>query len=257
MSEFSHPYLEWPGPLAIAHRGGTSEFPENTMAAFEHAVTLGFRHLETDVHVTKDGVLVAFHDTDLNRTTGHPGEIIDMTWAEIAELRVDGREPIPLMRDLLERWPDVRFNIDCKADSAVEPLAALVASTAAIDRVCLGSFSHRRLRRLRRLCGPRVLTCLSPPEIASLRILGRVWGSSHRVAQVPVTAGDEDSLFHVTLVNERLVRDAHRAGLAVHVWTIDDEAEMNRLLDVGVDGIMTDHPELLRQVFEHRGIWHQ
>ena len=123
--------------------------------------------------------------------------------------------------------------------------------------MCLGSFSHRRLQRLRKLCGPRLLTCLSPPEIASLRILRRVWGSSPRVAQVPVTAGDADTLFHVTLVNERFVRDAHRAGLPVQVWTIDDELEMDRLLDVGVDGIMTDHPELLRQVFERRGIWHQ
>ena len=255
--DFSHPFLDWPGPIALAHRGGTSEFPENTMPAFEHAVSLGFHHLETDVHLTKDGVLVAFHDTDLNRTCGHPGEIIDMTWAEIAELRVDGREPIPLMRDLLERWPDVRFNIDCKADSAVEALVELIASTAAIDRVCIGSFSHGRLRRLRKLCGPRLLTCLSPPEIASLRILRRVWGSSPRVAQVPTTAGDEDKFLHVTLVNERFVKDAHRAGMPVHVWTIDDESEMDRLLDLGVDGIMTDHPELLRRVFERRGIWHQ
>jgi glycerophosphoryl diester phosphodiesterase len=257
MDSFTHPYLDWPGPIAFAHRGGTSEFPENTMPAFEHAVALGFRYLETDVHVTKDDVLVAFHDTNLSRTCGHPGEIIDMTWAELADLRVDGREPIPLMRDLLARWPDVRFNIDCKADSAVDPLAALLASTAAIDRVCIGSFSHRRLKRLRKLCGSGLLTCLSPPEIASLRILRRVWGSSPRVAQVPITAGDEDSLFHVTLVSERFVRDAHRERLPVHVWTIDDEAEIDRLLDLGVDGIMTDHPELLRQVFERRGVWHQ
>ena len=252
----THPYLDWPGPIAFAHRGGTSEFPENTMPAFEHAVSLGFRYLETDVHVTKDGVLVAFHDTDLNRTCGHPGEIIDMTSAEIAELRVDGREAIPVMRDLLERWPDVRFNIDCKADSAVEPLAELVAATATIDRVCLGSFSHRRLQRLRKLCGPRLLTCLSPPEIASLRILRRVWGSSPRVAQIPITAGHEDSLFHVTLVNERFLRDAHREGMPVHVWTIDEEAEMDRLLDLGVDGIMTDQPTVLRDVLERRGEWY-
>ena len=225
------------------------------MPAFEHAVSVGFRYLETDVHVTKDGVLVAFHDTDLNRTCGHPGEIIDMTWAEIAELRVDGREPIPLMRDLLERWPDVRFNIDCKADTALEPLAELIASTAAIERVCIGSFSHRRLIRLRKLCGPGLLTCLSPPEIASLRILRRVWGSNPRVAQVPITAGNEDSLFHVTLVNERFIRDAHREHLPVHVWTIDDEAEIDRLLDLGVDGIMTDRPDLLRDVLSARGQW--
>ena len=252
-----HPYLDWPGPIAFAHRGGTSEFPENTMPAFEHAVSLGFRYLETDVHLTKDGVLVAFHDTNLQRTCGHPGEIIDMTWAEIAELRVDGREPIPLMADLLERWPDARFNIDCKSDAALEPLAALLRSADVFDRVCIGSFSHRRLKRLRAQCGPALLTALSPTEIASLRLLHHVRGAGPRAAQVPPTAGDPDSLFHLGLATERFVRHAHRGDIPVHVWTINDEAEMDRLLDVGVDGIMTDRPELLRQVFERRGIWYE
>ena len=212
MPEFSHPFLDWPGPIPFAHRGGTSEFPENTMPAFEHAVSLGFRYLETDVHLTADGVLVAFHDTDLMRTCGHPGEIIDMTWAEIAELRVDGREPIPLMRDLLERWPDVRFNIDCKADSAVETLARADRATATIDRVCIGSFSHRRLRRLRTPSRSPPATCLSPPEMASLRIAGRVVGSARRAAQVPTTAGDRGSRVPRDPGRTSVVRPAMRIG---------------------------------------------
>ncbi len=252
----AHPYLDWPGPIAFAHRGGTSEFPENTMPAFEHAVSLGFRYLETDVHLTKDGVLVAFHDTDLNRTCGHPGEIIDMTWAEIAELRVDGRAPIPLMRDLLERWPAARFNIDCKSDAALEPLATLLESTDVFDRVCIGSFSHRRLVRLRKRCGPRLLTALSPYEIASLRLAGRLFGSAPRVAQVPTDAGTPGSRKHLEIVTAGFIAAAHRRRTPVHVWTINDEAQMDRLLDLGVDGIMTDHPELLREVFERRGLWH-
>jgi glycerophosphoryl diester phosphodiesterase len=251
----THPYLVWDGPIPFAHRGGTSEYPENTAPAFEHAVALGYRYLETDVHLTADGVLVAFHDNDLLRTCGHRGEIIAMRWEEIAALRVDGREPIPLMRDLLERWPEVRFNIDCKADAAVEALAQLVEKTGAIDRVCIGAFSHRRLQRLRRRLGPRLLTALSPSEVASLRLAGRLPGSSARVAQVPTSTGRAGSNRRVTVVTPSFVRHAHDRGAPVHVWTINDEAEMHRLLDLGVDGIMTDRPELLRSVFQARGLW--
>jgi len=255
MSPFPHPYLDWDGPIPFAHRGGTSEHPENTMPAFEHAVSLGYRYLETDVHLTADGVLVAFHDTDLLRTCGHAGEIIDMTWAEIAELRVDGREPIPLMRDLLERWPDARFNIDCKADAAVETLAQLIDDTRSIDRVCVGAFSHRRLQRLRRRLGPRLLTALSPQEVATLRLTGRVVGTPRGAAQVPASAGRIEGVGRIDIVTTSFVRRAHARRIPVHVWTVNDQAEMHRLLDLGVDGIMTDHPELLRSVLESRGLW--
>jgi glycerophosphoryl diester phosphodiesterase len=226
------------------------------MPAFEHAVSLGFRYLETDVHRTADGVLVAFHDPDLSRTCGHPGQIASMTWAEISELRVAGREPIPLMRDLLDRFPDARFNIEPKSDDAVEPLASLITATHAIDRVLVGSFSHRRLHRIRRLLGDRLLTATSPPEIASLYLTGWVPGHEPLVTQVPVGAGRKEGLGHVVVVTERFVRWAHRRHIPVHVWTIDDPDEMQRLLDLGVDGIMTDRPEVLRQVLVARGAWY-
>jgi glycerophosphoryl diester phosphodiesterase len=250
----NHPYLDWPGPIAFAHRGGTSEAPENTMPAFEHAVSLGYRYLETDVHLSADGVLLAFHDADLARTCGVDRSIADMTIAELADVHVDGREPIPLMSELFERFPDVRFNIDCKSDAAVGPLAELVRRHDALDRVCLGAFSHARLTKLRTLLGPGLLTCASPQEVASLRVLGRLGGSAQRVAQVPV---DHDVVgIGITVVNRRFVRNAHRRGAAVHVWTIDDPAEMHRLLDLGVDGVMTDRPEILRDVLVTRNQWH-
>lgn len=226
------------------------------MPAFAHAVELGYRYLETDAHLTSDGVLVAFHDTDLRRTCGHPGEIIDMTSAELAELRVDGREPIPLMRDLLERWPDVRFNIDCKSDAALIPLAQLIMATDSLQRVCVGSFSHRRLQRIRTLLGPGLLTCLSPVEIAALRLAGRLPGKAPRTAQVPVRAGSATGRRSIEIVTPRFLASAHRAGVEVHVWTINDEVEMERLIDLGVDGIMTDRPDVLRAVLERRGLWH-
>ena len=246
------PFLDHPGPLAFAHRGGAGAWPENTMPAFEGAVALGYRYLETDVHVTADGVLVAFHDDALDRVTDRTGRICDLPCSEVRQARVDGREPIPLLDDLLAAWPDVRVNIDPKADSAVAALADVLVRTRSIDRVCLGAFSDRRLARLRARLGPRLCTSLGPVGVARLRgaVAGLPVGHLRApCAQVPVRAG------RVTLVDERFVAVAHSLGVQVHVWTVDDPTEMHRLLDLGVDGIMTDQPAVLRDVLEARGAW--
>lgn len=245
-----HPYLEHDGPIAFAHRGGRDVAPENTMASFEHAVSLGYRYLETDVHRTIDGALMSFHDPDLNRTCGIDAQIGEMTAAEVAEARVDGEHSIPLMSDLFEAFPDARFNIDAKSEESVEPLAALVKQFDALDRVCLASFSLQRLGRLRSLLGKRLLTNMSPAEVISLRLIGRVPGRAARAAQVPA------SIRGVTVVDQRFVTNAHRSDISVHVWTINDTTEMHRLLDLGVDGIMTDETALLRDAFIERGHWH-
>lgn len=248
-SRRGHPYLDVRGPIAFAHRGGLSVHPENTLPAFEHAVDLGYRYLETDVHATADGVAVAFHDEDLSRTCGIDAKIGDLPWEEVADARVDGVAPIPRLGDLLMRFPEVRFNIDAKSDDAVDGLAALIERTDSIDRVCAASFSWRRLRRLRKRLGPGLLTNLVSLEVGFLGVVGHLPGTSPRVAQVPVRFG------RLPVVTQRFVRSAKRAGIPVHVWTIDEPDEMNRLLDLGVDGIMTDRPEVLRQVFVDRGIW--
>lgn len=245
-------FLDHPGPLPFAHRGGASEFPENTMPAFEGAVTMGYRYLETDVHLTRDGVLLAFHDEMLDRVTDRKGLIREQTWAEVSAARVDGREPIPRFDELLDAWPDVRINVDPKHDVTVEPLAKAIHRSGAIDRVCIGSFSDHRISRLQELLGPDLCTSLGPRAIGRLRAAsyglpaGRLRSPC---AQVPTKARG------VTLVDARFVRTAHRHGVAVHVWTIDDEGEMHRLLDLGVDGIMTDRPATLKQVLEARGEW--
>ncbi len=251
-----HPYLDWPGPIPFAHRGGTSSAPENTLAAFEHAVELGYRYLETDVHLTVDGVLVAFHDADLERTCGVAVTIAECTWAELTELRVDGREPIPSMIELLDAFPAARFNIDCKSDAAAPALVGLVRDRELLSRVCIGSFSHARITKLRSLLGRALLTCMSPRETTRLRITGRVSGDAQRVAQVPVTVSRSGVGRHITLVNERFVAAAQRRSGGVHVWTIDDPDEMHRLLELGVDGIMTDHPDVLRSALMERNEWY-
>lgn len=247
------PFLDWPGPLAFAHRGGASEAPENTMPAFEHAVGLGYRYLETDVHVTADGVLVAFHDDHLDRVTDATGAIAALPWAVVREALVDGREPIPRLEDLLTAWPDVRINIDPKDDRAVAPLAEVLLRTGAVDRVCVGAFSDRRIARVQALVGPSLCTSLGPRQVAQLVSASRgLPGGRHLVApcaQVPTHQGP------IPLVTQRFVDAAHRRGIQVHVWTIDDPVEMVRLLDLGVDGLMTDRPLELKDLLLRRDQW--
>ncbi|MDP9464179.1 MAG: glycerophosphodiester phosphodiesterase [Actinomycetota bacterium] len=248
MTSPRHPYLDWEGPLPFAHRGGASDAPENTMQAFEYAVNLGYRYLETDVQVTADGVLAAFHDNDLRRTCGRAGKISELPWSEVSKALVDGKAPIPLLEDLLSTWPEARINIDCKSDAAVEALVASLRRTNSLARVCVGAFNDARLRRLRKELGAELCTSLGPIEVALLRFR-LVRSPPGLAAQVPVKQGP------MTVVNRGFVERAHRLGLHVHVWTIDDAAEMERLLDLGVDGIMTDRPVVLRQVLDSRGAW--
>jgi len=244
-------YLDHPGPIPFAHRGGSGERPENTMGAFEHAVSLGFGYLETDVHSTADGVLLAFHDSVLDRVTDQRGAVAELPWAVVKKARI-ASEPIALFEDLLGAWPDVRINVDAKSDASVEPLMAALARTGAHDRVAIASFSTRRLRRIRRLAAGRVCTAMAPSEIARLRAggyglpTGRLRAAA---AQVPLAHG------RLRIVDEGFVAAAHRRGLVVHVWTVDSESEMVRLLDLGVDGLMTDEPALLKAVLQRRNQW--
>ena len=253
-------YLDEPrGVLAFAHRGGAFhpevEGLENTMAAFRHAVELGYRYLETDVHVTRDGVLMAFHDRVLDRVTDGTGEVARLSRADIRAARIGGREDVPALDELFDAFPDVRFNIDIKAPRAIRPLADFVAARNAWDRVLVGSFSPRSLNTFRALTGGRVPTGAHPREVAAYAGLpsGRLAAALARggavALQVPHLRG------RVPITTRGLVRRAHAAGLHVHVWTIDDPAEMHELLDLGVDGLMTDRTDILRDVLVERGQW--
>ncbi len=251
--------------LAFAHRGGAGYPPnvgrENTVEAFRAAVDMGYRYLETDVHATRDGRLVAFHDTVLDRVTDRAGEIGSLTWDQVRRVRVAGRLSIPTLAELLAAFPDARFNIDCKADRAVEPLAAELVRLAATDRVLVSSFSPTRLRRLRRLL-PQVPTAVSSRAAAQLRFapslsavpaIRRLIDSPGVALQLPthtVVAGRR-----VTVITAQLVQTAHRSGRQVHAWTIDDRAEIERLIDLGVDGIFTDRIDVCRDVLVDRGLW--
>jgi glycerophosphoryl diester phosphodiesterase len=251
-------FLRHPTVLAFAHRGGAYhpeiEGLENTMAAFRHAVDLGYRYLETDVHVTADGVLLAFHDEVLDRVTDRTGEIAGATYAEVQQALIGGRERVPTLAELVDEFPGVRFNIDLKSDRSVAALAAFIEEREAWDRVLVGSFVPRRLRRFRRLTGGRVATSAHPLEVAAYLVLPGpvarlVTRGRPSALQIPHRRG------RLTVATPTLVRRAHAAGLQVHVWTIDDAAEMGDLLDRGVDGLITDRTDILRAVLQSRGLW--
>ncbi|KUL42207.1 glycerophosphodiester phosphodiesterase [Actinoplanes awajinensis] len=249
-----HAYLDAPKPLAFAHRGGAAEGDENTAAAFARAVGLGYRYVETDVHATADGVPVVIHDDRLDRVAGRPGRVADLTWADLSTVRVGGAAAVPRLDEVLDAWPQVRFNVDVKSDAVAEPAVATVRRAGAEDRVLLASFSDARLARVRALAGPRVATSVGRRGVARLR-LASITGMPVRLpesvaaVQIPVRHG------RFTVLTPRFLTYVHRLRREVHVWTVDDPEEMRRLLDMGVDGIMTDRVEVLRDVYSARGLW--
>jgi glycerophosphoryl diester phosphodiesterase len=253
-----YPFFDNGGrPIAMAHRGGskTDSNIENTMAAFQHAIDLGYTYLETDVQATADGKLICFHDTSPERLVGMRGVIGRMDWSDVSKLRVNGREPIPLLSDVLSTWPEVRFNVDAKAKATVAPLAQAIKEHDAWDRVCVASFSPWRMRDLREALGARVAYGLTPWGVAGMRFLPgdglkrRLLSSCGPVLQVPLHR------FGIPLATRRFIDAVHRSGRLIQVWTIDDQAMMERMLDRGVDGIITDRTDRLREVFISRGLW--
>ena len=257
-------FLEHRGPIPFAHRGGAEEAPENTVAAFQAAVDLGYRYLETDVHVTADGAVVAFHDAALDRVTDRTGSIAALPLAQISEAdagyaySTDGGRThpfrgrghrVPTLAQLLERWPQARFNIDVKSDATVLPLCETLRRHDALNRVCIGSFSDRRLTKVRTVMRGAVCTSMGQRAAAAAFVAsraGRMARAQADCVQVPRRWRG------ITVVDARFVRAAHRAGLPVHVWTVNDEPTMTMLLDLGVDGIMTDRPRLLQSLLAAR-----
>ena len=232
--------------------GGSTGWP-----AFARAVELGYRYLETDVQVTADEVLVAFHDDRLDRVTDRTGEIGSLTWREVRAARIGGDGT----RSRYSRtcWRVGPMSVSMSApisDCAVGPRVRTIQAAGALDRVCIGSFSDDRLRRARAALGPRLCTSMGPGEVLRLRLAA--WGLLPRsavpggpaCAQIPVRRG------FVPLAERRLLSCAHELGLPAHVWTVNDPGQMHDLLKLGVDGIVSDDIVALRAVLRDRGEWY-
>lgn len=251
-----------PYPLAIAHRGGGQEAAENSFTAFTHMRSLGLRFLETDAQLTADGIVVLNHDETLDRTFDGEGKIAEMTYGEILRYRNEAGEQMPRLVDALEQYPDMYFNIDAKCDEVVDPLLETLTDLDAFGRVLLASFSEKRLNRIRAVESPELTTSLGVPAVVRLMLASetvsaadtwRVDGPAQHVRAVQVP----EKMRGIRVVNPRFVATAHTAGLAVHVWTVNDPDAMVRLLDWGVDGLITDRPTMLREILRARGQWQE
>ena len=255
----------WPAPVPIAHRGSRLLWPENTLEAFEAAVRLGYFHLETDLHMTRDGVLVCHHDETVDRTTNGTGPVEAYTWSELQQLDAGYRHKakegfrfraggfrIPSLEEAVKTFPEVRFIVDLKADGLEEALAALIEQHALHDRFIVGSFQDHRLERFRQVSGGSVPTSTG-------RDVSRLWVLASRVGRGVPTEAEAlqlpTQMRGIRVVDEKLVASAHRAGLQVHVWTVNRTEDMVKYLDIGVDGIITDRPDLLKNVLIERGEW--
>lgn len=244
-------FLDGPRPYAFAHRGFAPDGAENSMSAFARAVELGYRYLETDVRVTADGVALAFHDATLDRLTELRGPVHALPWSTVRTARVAGREPIPLLADVLASWPHVRFNLDIKSSRGIGPAIDVLRRTGAVGRVCVGAFATRRITAVRRVLGEQLCTSFGPGAVVSLRAAGRARPRGAGCVEVPARIGGR------RFVDRRFLSHAHRYGLPVIAYTVNDPAEMRQLLDLGVDGLMTDRADLLREVLCERGQWTQ
>jgi len=241
--------------VALAHRGFSLHGLENSMAAFRAAVDLGFRYVETDAHGTKDGKAVALHDASLDRTTDGHGDVADLNWSDVKGAKIGGVEPVPLLEDLLDTWPALRVNIDVKAESGIAAIADAIERTAAHDRVCIASFSTARREATASLLSKPVATSAGTREAAAFFAAGFLGANMAAplvavdAVQVPVKLG----VFPI--LTRRHVELAHAAGKQVHVWTINDKAEMERLIALGVDGIVSDRADVLKEVLITIGRW--
>ncbi len=241
---------------AFAHRGGRlpDRLEENTLENFSAAYSKGLRHFETDVHLTRDGHLVAFHDSQLDRVSDGSGSVADHSLNELRELTIGSAGRICTLSELFDTFLDVFINIDIKDARAVDPLARYLRDSQLANRVCVGSFSFRNISRFRRIAGRHFATSASWPTVLWLTALPWLasrsrWLPEACVAiQIPTSITAKGHQF--SLINETLVRAAHKLGLVIHVWTINEEHQMKQLVNLGVDGLVSDELDTLISVTE-------
>jgi len=246
-----HPYFNNYPFAGFVHRGGNEEKTENTLEAFQHASDLGFIFMETDVQATNDDEIVVFHDNTLNRLAGVDKKISDLSSYEIRNIDLINGGRIPSLNELLSSFPNLRFNIDIKTNDAVEKSIDIINQHTAFNRVCLAAFSSTRLKKIRKICGDKLCSSMGMSEVLNLVL--KSYGfplntNQGNCAQVPI------SYFGLPVVNKQFINTAHSTNKLVHVWTIDEESEINNLIDLGVDGVMTDKPSILMKVLKKRSL---
>lgn len=256
------PYLSAEYPLRFAHRGSRVLWPENTAEAFQGAVDLGYRYVETDVRITRDGVVVVFHDATLERTTNGAGKVSQWAFEDLQRLDAawwfDEAGGYPLrgrgvrirtLEEVFEMWPDVRFNIDLKSPNMEWVVADLIKRHGRDETTLIGSFVDRRVARFRRITRGGVAVSAGPSTVAAM------WAASRlgRTIRRPVAAFQVPFDYRSLPIDRKYVGAIHQAGAHIHTWTVNEPEDMRRLLDLGVDGIVTDRPDLLNEVLRQGG----
>ena len=257
----THPYLSLEYPLRLAHRGSRELWPENTMASFQGAADLGYRYIETDVRITLDNVVVAFHDETLERITNGAGRVRDWRYEELQRLDAayhfdeNGGYPlrgsgigISTFEEVLLTWPDVHFNVDIKSPRMEWHVAQVVKSTRRENSILVAGFSDLRIARYRRIMGPETATSAGPLGALAMFAASRFGATvASRAAayQLPFDARGAP-------IDRKLVDSIHKVGAQLHAWTVNRRNDMDRLLDLGVDGIVTDRPDILNEAVAAR-----
>ena len=247
-----HKYLKNKTPVAIAHRGGSNSGIENTMEAFENAINMGFKIIETDIQITKDKKLVVFHDLTLDRLTNTKGLVKDKTWNELKKIKILGKYSIPLLSDIFDKWPKIKINIDPKNDECIDYLISFLREYNYFEKICIGSFSGKRLQRLRKEFGPKLCTSAGPFEVLKLKLFSLINLSisiDANCVQVPL------KYYGINIIDKNFIKFCQSQNLMVHVWTINDILEIERLLDLGVNGIISDNIEGLKKIFKKKNYW--
>ena len=242
-----HPYLDVPGVAISAHRGGSIEAPENTIESFKYSIELGSSYIETDVQLSSNGIPYIFHDDDLKRLFGKNIIFNSLHSDEIDELILFDKYKIPTLESTLQKFPDALFQIDVKTDEVVLPTMEVIKKTNSTDKVCIASFSSKRLKQVHKLY-PEICLSMGPYEV--MKLLLASFGLYRKEVpgnclQIPIYQ------YGIKLVTKRFINYIHSIGLKIHVWTINDEDTMQKLIDLGVDGIITDRPKALKELLSH------
>tara|TARA_B100000287_G_scaffold130419_1_gene122549 strand:- start:911 stop:1639 length:729 start_codon:yes stop_codon:yes gene_type:complete len=233
--------------LPIAHRGGNTDFPENTIASFKKALELGYTCIETDVQVSLDKVVYVYHDSDFKRLLDIDKKVSDTRSEEIDTYLLAGEHKIPRLQEILDQFPETIFSIDAKSWDVVDPLADIIKESNSMSRVYIASFSDRRVRYLSKILDGKVKTVAGTSQVIKF-IIGFLTGFrfsfSADFIQVP------EKKFGIKLVSHRSIQYAKRIKIPIHVWTVNDQDKMASLIQLGVNGIMTDECEKLKLVLE-------
>ena len=229
----------------FVHRGDASSYIENTLEAFKSAETLGYKYIETDLRETKDGKIITFHDANIKRITGSNITINRSSLSDIRMRRLPKNETIPTIDEVLEELPDSYFNMDLKVSNMEEKVLKKIKSHNALDRICLGSFNSKTIKKINVL-EPKIITSMGLAQVVKYKFFNIK--SNSKLIQIPVSWNG------IKVITKGFIEKLHNDNLKVHVWTINKENEMQRLIDMGVDGIMTDNAIGLMNVMKKNNL---